>query len=309
MEANNIIINSQITEMVKDYREVQDAYTKAEKQVFAEKYGVDSNKAKEIAQAIILKANDIRKKRSSYVDEDWMVWNLAFDCPSSRKKIEEALVGEHENFIQFCIEKTMKPSWRGDKRNVIFRTIQQERKKSADPLLPAIKARLLSETKAFKAQFISSIFDHEVYRFEYYEKYKDLKLVQKYNVTTHRYEYVVSEKNTCEVPENLSDKWIRSFNTMKVLSNNFDRKFFEARVIKNAEDLYNNTINSLAEKLFKQRVNASLLKVNYITDDPKLFEMLVSDGTETFYCRSIFCAEYSHLVESHWRFIITKRSK
>ena len=306
----NIIINPQITEMVKDYRNVQDAYTKAEKLVFANKYGVDSNKAKEIAQAIILKANDIRKKRTSYDDGDWYIWNLAFDGPYTRKKIEEALEGEHINFIQFAIEKTVKPSWRGDKRNVIFRQILQERKNAADPLLAAIKKQLFNQTVDFKKQYIDSILSHELKRFDYYAQYKDLKIIEVRDPKVYyKFVKVIDPKYTGPQPEKFDQKWWRSFNTIAILSQGFNRDFFIDRVTKESETQYKENIESVAEKLFKLRANDKLLKVHFITSDPKLFEMYISDGTESFHCRSIFCAEYSHLVQAHWRFIITKRNK
>ena len=249
----NIIINPQITEMVKDYRNVQDAYTKAEKLVFANKYGVDSNKAKEIAQAIILKANDIRKKRTSYDDGDWYIWNLAFDGPYTRKKIEEALEGEHINFIQFAIEKTVKPSWRGDKRNVIFRQILQERKNAADPLLAAIKKQLFNQTVDFKKQYIDSILSHELKRFDYYAQYKDLKIIEVRDPKVYyKFVKVIDPKYTGPQPEKFDQKWWRSFNTIAILSQGFNRDFFIDRVTKESETQYKENIESQAIQNFSK---------------------------------------------------------
>ena len=305
---DNIIINKEITELINDYRESQNCSTKTEKDIYRKKYNIESNKIKDISQEIINKANDIRKKRTSYDDNDWMIWNLTFDAPSSKKKIEESLDGEHINFIHFCIEKTMKPKWRGDNRNNIFRKILQERQYSVDPLLKQIQDKLLKETVVFKEQFITSILTHEIKRFEYYSKYKTLKAFIHYNYKERKDEVIVSVENTCELPEKLDKKWMQCFNTIKVLSKNFNKEFFINRILENAEQMYNENIKTISEKLLKHRINAKTLIVKYITNDPKLFEMILTDGIESFHCRSIFCAEYSHLVQSHWRFIITKKS-
>ena len=140
--------------------------------------------------------------------------------------------------------------------------------------------------------------------------YKDLKIIEVRDPKVYyKFVKVIDPKYTGPQPEKFDQKWWRSFNTIAILSQGFNRDFFIDRVTKESETQYKENIESVAEKLFKLRANDKLLKVHFITSDPKLFEMYISDGTESFHCRSIFCAEYSHLVQAHWRFIITKRNK
>lgn len=299
-----VIINTEITNLIQDYRKSQEAYTKEEKDFFRNKYGIESKKIKDISQAIIEKANNLRKQRTEYDDNDWRIFNLTFDAPSSRKKLLEAFEGEHENFIKFALQKTTKPQWRGDNRYNIIKKILEEKQKNENNDLQLLIEVLKYETIDFKEKYIYSIVDHEVKRFRFFEKYKDLKAWTKYNYNTRKNEVIVSVENTCELPENLNEKWLRAFNAIKIFSRNFDLEYFINKVTEEAENTYNQNIEVVAEKLYKYKM-INNITVKYISTDPKAFEMIITDGYKNAHCRSIFCAEYSHLVEAHWRFITT----
>lgn len=303
-----IIINTEITNLIQDYRESQNAYTKEEKDFFRNKYGIESKKIKDISQAIIERANNLRKQRTEYDDNDWKIFNLTFDAPSSKKKLLEAFEGEHENFIKFALQKTYKPSWRGDRRYNIIKKILEEKQKSENNDLQLLIDVLEYQTIDFKERYIYSIVNHETKRFHYFEKYKTLKAWSQYNWKERKNEVIVSTENTCELPEKLDDRWLRSFNTLKVFSNNFDLEYFINKVTEEAEKTYHQNIEVVAEKLYKNKM-INNITVKYISTDPKAFEMIITDGYKNAHCRSIFCAEYSHLVEAHWRFITTIKNK
>lgn len=292
-----------IQELINDYRESQNAITKAEKDVYRQKYNIESNKVKEISHAIISIANEQRRNNTEYNEQDWQIWNLCFNAPASRKKLEEAFEGERIEFIYFVLNKTRQPKWRGDNRYNIIKKILTEKENSSNTELQNLISSLFKQTLSFKEQYIKSIVSYETKRFEYFEKYKNLKAWINY-----KSEPVISKENTETIPENFSVKWLRVFENIRAFSRNFNKEYFIKQITENAEKTYNENIHTIAEKLYKNAVKSNI-KVNYISDDPKVFEIIITDGYKTAHCRSIFCAEYSTLVEPHWRFITTIRQK
>ena len=58
---------------------------------------------------------------------------------------------------------------------------------------------------------------------------------------------------------------------------------------------------------YEKEFEFSKIKVNSISNDPKLFELEVTDGNITLYARSIWAAEWSDKMIPHFRFIITNK--
>ena len=78
--------------------------------------------------------------------------------------------------------------------------------------------------------------------------------------------------------------------------------------LKQAERYYNSNINEIVHRIKSYGLNPSTAKVERVQDDPKFFELLISDNAnKKLYCRSIKAAENSLLVTPHLRFIITTR--
>lgn len=76
--------------------------------------------------------------------------------------------------------------------------------------------------------------------------------------------------------------------------------------VDNRERYYNFAMHSLAERLIRNGVDETNIKVNYIQEDYKLFEMGIEDGKSVWHARTIIAAKYSTIVNCHLRFIITK---
>ena len=79
--------------------------------------------------------------------------------------------------------------------------------------------------------------------------------------------------------------------------------------VDSAQRYYVFSLMNLAERLINNGVNEENIKVQFIGEDMKLFEMILTDGKKTFHGRAIIAAEFSSIVSTHVRFIITKSKK
>ena len=84
-------------------------------------------------------------------------------------------------------------------------------------------------------------------------------------------------------------------------------KNYVEKSIEDSKRRYNICMDELSKKINEKDMVVDNLKVNYITSDPKLYEMIITDGTKKLYARSIWAAEYSEKVTPHYRFLITNR--
>ena len=75
-------------ELRDDYNEVSGAYTKAEKDAFKEKYGVTSNKIRDIQIEILNCLRDNRNKKTEFDDED-VKYFIRYDLPMNYDKQKE----------------------------------------------------------------------------------------------------------------------------------------------------------------------------------------------------------------------------
>ena len=100
----------------------------------------------------------------------------------------------------------------------------------------------------------------------------------------------------------------KSINELKMILNKTKVDFIQENR-EDAEQTFNHNIANLAEKLYEKEFEFSKIKVNSISNDPKLFELEVTDGNITLYARSIWAAEMSDKMIPHFRFIITNKRK
>lgn len=87
-------------ELRNDYEEVSMAYTKAEKQKFANKYGIQSNKILEIQQRIIEILRDNRQEKKKFDMEDFKDF-IRLNLPERYDKLKEYFDKEPKEFLDF----------------------------------------------------------------------------------------------------------------------------------------------------------------------------------------------------------------
>ena len=111
----------------------------------------------------------------------------------------------------------------------------------------------------------------------------------------------------------------REYEIHRKLSGKIERivKFFEKytekeyidECVENATEEFENNIKTLSDRIVKDELDIDKLEVKSVHDDPKVFNMKITDGTKNLFCRSILAAKYSSYMIPHFRFIITNRSK
>ena len=87
-------------ELRHDYTLVSGAYTKAEKQEYAHKYDIDSNKFREIQLVILDKLRENRHNKKEYDKNDAHDF-YRFDIPDTYKKSKEFFDKEPIEFIEY----------------------------------------------------------------------------------------------------------------------------------------------------------------------------------------------------------------
>lgn len=80
-------------------------------------------------------------------------------------------------------------------------------------------------------------------------------------------------------------------------------KYVEMNV-EQAGQIFDSKVFALADKLNKKGFTDSC-KFSSISNDPKLFDTIIIDGTKKVHARSILAAENSECMATHFRFIIT----
>ena len=158
-----------LDEIKKDVEEVRNAYTKAEKQAIASKYGIASNKIQEIEKGIYQIANNQHKvkKPSEYTNEDFMFWWHCFDAPTSTQALKKALEGESVDWVKFVAQKAKELIFKG-KRGDYWDRAQRSFEKyttglindennSKDESLKNLIAKLTEETTEFHDRHIDEV--------------------------------------------------------------------------------------------------------------------------------------------------------
>lgn len=251
-------------------------YTKAEKMQFCEEMGLEKvNKNEEIKRQLLELLREERKTKETYTEEDARNYFRLCDS-SSYKKVSEYLKLENRSFVEFLVEYL-------EKKYKISKIMYNWSLSYSDKYHIALYksfTKFLNETTDTYIQEQNRIKEAvETLRTQlvpFYEKYMEagIKIAESIweNQKTHIYE---KEK--------------------------FVEKEQDSR-----ERYYNFSILSLAERLIRNGVDEKTMKVHYVQEDMKLFELTISDNKSTYHARAIIAAEYSEIVSTHIRFIVTK---
>lgn len=93
-----------VEELRKDYSTVGGAYTKAEKDEFKLKYGVDSNKIRDIQLVILDHLRALRHQKKKFDKNDFVDF-IRFDLTSDKyEKWKEYLEQEPDEFVEFLLD-------------------------------------------------------------------------------------------------------------------------------------------------------------------------------------------------------------
>lgn len=173
-----------LDEIKKDVEELRNAYTKAEKQAVASKYGITSNKIQEIEKGIYQIANNQHKdkKPSEYTDEDFMFWWHCFDAPTSSQTLKKALDGESIDWVKFVAKKAKELIFKGKRGDYWDRAkrsferyttgLINDENNSKDKTLQNLIAKLTEETTEFHDRHIGEVRRWSNDYFEFHKQFK-----------------------------------------------------------------------------------------------------------------------------------------
>lgn len=89
----------------------------------------------------------------------------------------------------------------------------------------------------------------------------------------------------------------------------YTEKEYVDKEVTNAINQFDADVRELANRIKDKGFSIDTMSISRIHEDPKLFEMHITDGIKHMYARSIIAAEFSERVRAHYRFIITDRKE
>ena len=113
----------------------------------------------------------------------------------------------------------------------------------------------------------------------------------------------VTVRNLTKTIDKLRDKKER----IRSILRTYSESEYVDKEVTNAINQFDADVRELANRIKDKGFNIDTMTISRIHEDPKLFEMHITDGTKHMYARSIIAAEFSEKVRAHYRFIITDR--
>lgn len=310
-------------ELIADYTLLNEYPSMNEKKTLAAKYGSESKKSKEIQNMVLVAMRGERKTRTEF-DEIDLRYFSKFDIPETYSKAVTYYELESIEFLNYVMgvyweklvarkldKKVDLVNSRGtyqlsvaDKYAIrrylnIKRYLEEikpenvEKKRNDEEINNVIRNILLKDMVVFHDAYIAKV-----------TKWANMQ-----------YPKIIEIKNETKAQLEKLPKDVK-YNVWRPLKNKYDRavalltrfdtieKYVEWNV-ENAENQYMSDINSVVERIRKRELDYDNLKVVNVFEDPKFFEMTITDGNQSLHARSIWAAEYSEKVTAHYRFIIS----
>lgn len=306
-----------------DY-EVVDGYpSNTEKKALAVKYGC-APKNKDIQQAILVELQKMRAKQTTFNDQDITDFQRLIDWKERYNIFSEALKNESIEFVKYFMEvqlqyiksKRLECYMHGGgsasqnrqitiyKNLVRFLNEQTDDYKTQQLSIEAIYNIIKPQMDEFKKIFLEKV---KTSSKELYEKipknvnninYK----IRQYNTKLNNNE--ISYKEYRNLIKPLEDNWFYKYgrsiiNRFKTIKEYVDYRLDEA------EREFDDSLKGIANRISKKGLDINNIKVSEVKNDPKFFEMLITDGKIKLHARSIIAASYSSYMKEHLRFILT----
>lgn len=321
-----------------DYDKVDSLDSKKEKLEFANKYGVESVKKADIQQAILLKLRELRKSASVFDENDWYDFHRLL--PDSLVKLPEYLKEENPKFVEwlqkYYLENRMKgklKNWIGVNPgrdanyylsyadiytvkfyNKILEFIANNTPKTRtakDEIFDMLVNKFTNLLEDYKKEYLKRV---ETFAKKRYSEIlpKELEaLKEKRKASIDRLDKIDWRKERSKFYEEqkVKDSLSRKIEQITKLFEKYTEKTYSELCVKEATEEFEDNIKVLSHKIQEEELEVDKLDVKSIHDDPKVFNMKISDGNKNLFCRSVLAAEFSNYMRPHYRFIITNRSK
>jgi hypothetical protein len=309
-------------ELIADYTLLNEYPSMNEKKALAAKYGIESKKAKEIQEMVLVAMRGERKTRTEF-DEIDLRYFSRFDIPETYAKAVPYYELESIEFLNYVlnvywgnvVEKKLEnklslANSRGygicaAHKYIIKRYLNLkryleeikpeniEKKRSDEEINNVIRNILLVEMKP--------LHDNYIERITAWAKKSYVSIIKTKTESAKELDLLPKDVN---------------YNIWKPIKNKYDRAVallrrfdtidkYVAYTVESAEREYMNDVNEVTLRIRKKELDYDKIKVINVYNDPKFFELTITDGNKSLHARSIWAAEYSEKVTAHYRFIIT----
>lgn len=295
----------------------------SDRKAIAKEYGFDSAKTADLKKSLAIEMRNIRKDNTTFGDED-MTWFSRLDW--THKNLAELLNTEPVGFIAYFIG-VMENHYKRNIRNSIGkyakktldianavltektktaedRKADEDRKAKFDGLI----TRLNAELTGFKTDYMKRVEENAILR---YDKIPDTiksldekinerneKLKETYHTSDNMYWVVWKDIRKLESKRDRLNAMLKMYPT---------RMRFVKHCKMEAERIFRSNVIEVAKRIIEKKIDTGKLTIKNVTDDPKFFRMMITDGNVTLFCRSIIAAANSTKVTTHFRFIITEK--
>ncbi len=320
-------------ELRKDYDAVEWA-DGVEKKTLAAKYVVQSLKKADIQKEILNQLREARKTAASFDIEDVRDF---FRLEPGILKIKDYLKDESIEFVKYLkeheeeyLKKHKLDKWIGfpisssiplsyaDKDKLkryakiteYLEEAQPRPRTAKDEEFDRLVRKFTDLLADYKKEYLSRVRDYARERYNktlpeklqtLRDKYADLKAEgSKLDWRTDRVAYDQNYDARRKVANQIDaiDKFFKKYGKLTDYVKDCE---------KNASEEFEDNIKTLSDRIMREELNTDKLVVKSVHDDPKVFNMKITDGTKNLYCRSILAAMFSTYMIPHYRFIITNR--
>jgi len=282
-------------------------------------------KGKDIQEKINSILKEIRSTQTEFDIEDMRDW---FRLDPKVTKLSQYLDGEPIAFVKMLQADYESSAKRGGNsiagkyaRNMfnnitawLNEATKTDAQKAAEAKLEnnieELVSKLSSELEDFKVRYLERV--HEAAGKRYERIPTDIEALKNQRLAIEaRYEAARKEKkcyNTtwsiwCE--KNKVDRKIGRLNGILQMYQTVEE--FQKFTVEEAAKYFDYNVRALADRLFDKKFIIEKITVSNVKNDPKFFEMTITDGEKKLYCRSILAAQFSEKMIPHFRFIMTDR--
>lgn len=334
---NYITENKTVTreDCINDYELVKDC-DNATKKTIAAKYGVESSKKDVIRHEILIKMRELRKTTKKYDEEDAHYFMRLEDW--SPMKMIDFLKEESMDFVlwfqQYMYDRFFKDSkkmqsWIGmnpgnnaydlsysDKNNIkMYNKILEyiasaapKKRTPEDDILDMLINKFTGLLADYKKEYLDRV---AAYAKKYYNdvpgEIESAKVLRE-KISNKMSKLHWNDDGYSEL-SNQYRKIQTKIDRLNGLLKRFTEKEYIDRCVEDASKEFESNIKTLSTRIMDEHINVEKMVIKSVHDDPKVFNMKITDGEKNLFCRSIIAAAYSQYMVPHYRFIITNRTK
>lgn len=326
-------------ELHKDY---EDAFwaTGQEKKDLIIKYNVATKKAKDIQHTILVELQKIRNTENTFDKNDLTDFSRLSNTDT---QYYEELKMENDEFVKYLLD-VYEEDMKSKKYKEIFKWVNltsfagmsfsprekwlikryqkiREELASRDPKniaakekeeynIDALVTKLGSELKDFKVEYLKRVEESANKSYDNLPKEIETlenglkELEKKYKEKEPNLKGYMARWYAKEDIRKQESKIEKKKSILKIYKT---KSSFVEACLNDAEKTFKSNVNALAHKVYDKKFDVEKIKVSNVKNDPKIFQLLIEDGTKKLYCRSILAAQFSNKMVPHFRFIMTDK--